>query len=117
MENSRGTFRKLDTFAGMTTSPNCPAWCTIHRDPWWTGAHYSDPLELGAVLDIGGVSQPVTLTAVHTKSASGEWIEVTTEELRHLHMRIDLSGALRLAEALLAVTGSPEHSQWDRWLQ
>ncbi len=117
MENSRGTFRKLDTFAGMTTSPNCPAWCTIHRDPWWTGAHYSDPLELGAVLDIQGVSQPVTLTAVRTKSASGEWIEVTTEELRHLHMRIDLSGALRLAEALLAVTGSPEHSQWDRWLQ
>lgn len=117
MENSRGTFRKLDTFAVMTTPPNCPAWCTIHRHPWWTGAHYSDPLELGAVLDLGGVPQPVTLTAVHTKSSSGEWIEVTTEELRHLHMRIDLSGALRLAEALLAVTGSEEHSHWDRWLQ
>ncbi|MCM3501523.1 hypothetical protein M3667_06460 [Microbacterium sp. P26] len=101
----------------MTTRPNCPTWCTIHQDPWWTGAHYGDPLELGAVLDIGGVAQPATLTAVRTKTSSGEWIEVSTEELRHLHIRIDLSGALRLAEALHAVAGSMAQSHWDQWLQ
>lgn len=117
VENLRASLGTLTTLAGMTTSPNCPAWCTIHRDPWWTGAHYSDPLELGAVLDIGGVAQPVTLTTVRTKSPSGEWIEITTEELRDLHVRIDLSGALRLAEAMHAVTGDADPSHWSRWLQ
>lgn len=101
----------------MTTSPPCPAWCTIHRDPWWTGAHYGDPVEFGAVLEIDGVAQPVTLTTVRTRSTSGDWIEVSTEELRDLHIRIDLSGAVRLAEAMHAVTGSAaDHSHWDRWL-
>ncbi len=69
------------------------------------------------MLDLGGVAQPVTLTTVRTKSPSGEWIEITTEELRDLHVRIDLSGALRLAEAMHAVTGDPDPSHWSRWLQ
>lgn len=88
------------------TSTSCPAWCTIHDDPDWTGDHYGDPLDIAAVIEHDGIPTPVALTVARTASASRQWIAIQAEETRLLDLRVDPSAAARLARAINVATGS-----------
>lgn len=83
----------------------CPAFCTIHTDPAWTGAHHSDPIEVAAVIEHDGIPTPAALVLTRTSTASGEWVQLQAEETALLDLRLDLSSAARLARAIDVTTG------------